>query len=102
MAVYTKISNKILNELLSTYEIGHLINFEEIVEGVENSNFKVITSKNTYILTIFEKRVASNEVPFFIALMNHLHLKNFKCPKPVPNKNNEYRQYLHQMRLAAY
>ena len=90
MAVYTKISNKILNELLSTYEIGHLINFEEIVEGVENSNFKVITSKNTYILTIFEKRVNTKDLPFFMKLMYELSKLKIKCPKPLKTINGKH------------
>ena len=72
MAVYTKINLDILSNLLKKYEIGQLTSFEPIYEGVENTNYKIITSNNTYILTIFEKRVKKNDLPFFINLKNHL------------------------------
>ena len=90
MAVYTKINLDILSNLLKKYEIGQLTSFEPIYEGVENTNYKIITSNNTYILTIFEKRVKKNDLPFFINLKNHLSKKNFQCPKPIENKIGEY------------
>ena len=67
MAVYTKINQSDLKDLLNNYEIGELLSFEEIAEGVENSNFKIITKQNVFILTIFEKRVYKKEIPFFIS-----------------------------------
>ena len=90
MAVYTKINKSELEELLKNYNIGNLIKYEEIKEGVENSNFKIFTSENIFILTIFEKRVAKNEIPFFIKLMNYLNMNNFQCPRSIPNINGEF------------
>ena len=66
MAVYTKILKRNLEELISSYSIGDLISFKGIEEGVENSNYKIKTSKGKYILTIFEKRVTKSDLPFFI------------------------------------
>ena len=66
MAVYTNIEKNELENFLKNYNIGNLIKYEEIAEGVENSNFKIFTSQDTYILTIFEKRVSLNDLPFFI------------------------------------
>ena len=86
MAVYTKILKKNLEELISSYNIGNLTSFKGIEEGVENSNYRIKTSKGKYILTIFEKRVIKSELPFFIGLMNHLSKKRFKCPKPIKDK----------------
>ena len=90
MAVYTRITKEELEDFLQKFELGKLIYFNEISEGVENSNFKITTNLNSYILTIFEKRVSLNDLPFFINLMNHLYLNNFKCPKPIQNIKGEY------------
>ena len=64
MAVYTSINKSELNQFLENYDLGSLITYEGIVEGIENSNFKIITEKGSYILTIFEKRVNVEDVPF--------------------------------------
>ena len=94
MAVYTKIKKDELENFLKNYNIGNLIKYEEIAEGVENSNFKIFTSQDTYILTIFEKRVSSNDLPFFIELMNYLENKKYKCPKPIADTKGNYISYL--------
>ena len=95
MAVYTKIEKNLLINFLCHYKIGELINFEGIQEGVENSNYKIVTTLGTFILTIFEKRVKANDLPFFIELTKHLVKKNFKCPKPIPDKNGKLRKEEH-------
>ena len=83
MAVYSPINENELLSFLEQYDIGSLIKFEGILEGIENTNYKITTSQNDYILTIFEKRVAAKDVPFFINLKKHLAHKNFLCPKPI-------------------
>ena len=75
MAVYTDITRNDLEAFLLNYDLGKLIEFEGIQEGVENSNFKISTERGFYILTIFEKRVSSKDLPFFTELMNHLSMK---------------------------
>ena len=90
MAVYTHITKEILSSFLENYNIGSLENFKGVLEGVENTNYKIITSQDTFILTIFEKRVKKQELPFFIELQNHLSKKNIKCPSPIPNRNGQY------------
>ena len=90
MAVYTELTKSDISEFLNSYKIGDLITFEGIIEGVENSNFKLNTSKNNFILTIFEKRVDSKDLPFFIKLMNHLYKKNIKCPCPIIGIDGNY------------
>ena len=86
MAVYTHIDQIELIEFLEQYDIGSLVRFESILEGIENSNYKLITTKNKFILTIFEKRTKPEYLPFFVHLKNHLIKKNFHCPKPIINK----------------
>lgn len=87
MAVYSPISHDELLTFLTQYNIGELQSFEGILEGIENTNYKILTSTNTYILTIFEKRVKKEDLPFFMNLKNHLANKNFLCPKPIPDNN---------------
>ena len=86
MAVYTSITEKELKLFLDQYCVGDLENFQGILEGIENTNYKIKTSKDNYILTIFEKRVNSKDIPFFVKLQNYLANKNFSCPMPIVNK----------------
>ncbi len=90
MAVYTKINKQLLESFLENYELGKLLNFEGIQEGIENSNYKLIMSTGFYILTIFEKRVNENDLPFFIELTKYLNENNFLCPKPISNKKGSF------------
>ena len=86
MAVYTKVSSSQMKILLDKYEVGNFLSMSEIQEGVENSNFKIITDKDNYILTIYEKRVNEKDLPYFINLMEHLNNKGVNCPKPLYDK----------------
>ncbi|MCX8501499.1 MAG: homoserine kinase [Alphaproteobacteria bacterium] len=83
MAVYTQITEAELTHFLSDYDMGTLTSWQGIQQGVENSNFFVNTTHGRFILTIYEKRVKAEELPFFIQL--HLHLVNhgFSLPKPI-------------------
>ena len=90
MAVYSPISNEELEKFLLQYDIGSLIESEGILEGIENTNYKLKTSKNKYILTIFEKIVNPKDLPFYINLKKHLSKKKFICPKPIKDKSGNY------------
>src|SRR6185369_14429219 len=72
MAVYTDVAAEELAEFLKVYDIGELLSYKGIAEGVENSNFLMHTTKGAYILTLYEKRVAADDLPYFLALMAHL------------------------------
>jgi homoserine kinase type II len=72
MAVYTDVSADDLVDFLNEYELGDLLSYKGIAEGVENSNFLVHTMRGHYILTLYEKRVAPEDLPFFLGLMEHL------------------------------
>jgi homoserine kinase type II len=87
MAVYTKINFDELAQHLANYEIGELVEFQEIIDGIDNSNFIVKTTKNTFIFTIFESRIDKNNLPFYINFKEHLALKNISCPTPIKAKN---------------
>ena len=68
MAVYTKLDHDNIEKILSNYSIGKLDKFEGIEEGIENSNFIIWVSKKKYILTVYEKRVKEEDLPFFAEL----------------------------------
>ncbi|MAU62050.1 homoserine kinase [Parvibaculum sp.] len=86
MAVYTEVTDEELRAFLETYDVGSLMSYRGIAEGVENSNFMLHTDKGAYILTLYEKRVAEDELPFFLGLMNHLASRGIECPTPVRNR----------------
>src|SRR6201987_669400 len=89
MAVYTDVAADELAEFLSQYEIGELLSYKGIAEGVENSNFLLHTTSGYFILTLYEKRVAKCDLPFFLGLMTHLASRGISCPQPVRNKSGE-------------
>jgi homoserine kinase type II len=86
MAVYTDVGAEDLARFLAGYDLGELLSYKGIAEGVENSNFLVHTGTGHYILTLYEKRVALADVPFFLGLMEHLHSRGITCPQPVKNR----------------
>jgi homoserine kinase type II len=86
MAVYTDVTADDLTRFLAGYDIGELLSYKGIAEGVENSNFLVHTSTGNFILTLYEKRVAEKDLPFFVALMEHLAARGINCPQPVKNR----------------
>jgi homoserine kinase type II len=87
MAVYTDVSDDDLRAFAALYDIGEVLSCKGIAEGVENSNFLVTTESGNFILTLYEKRVAPRDLPFFIALMEHLARHGVACPTPVPGRD---------------
>jgi homoserine kinase type II len=89
MAVYTDVTAEELAGFLAGYQIGELLAYKGIAEGVENSNFLVHTTAGNYILTLYERRVAAKDLPFFLGLMEHLAARDISCPQPIKNKKGE-------------
>ncbi|MCX5614386.1 homoserine kinase [Bombella saccharophila] len=83
MAVYTELDEEVLRDFLSLYAIGDLHSFVGIAEGVENSNFLLKTTQGRFILTLFEKRMNPQELPWFLGLMGHLAQHDIACPQPI-------------------
>jgi homoserine kinase type II len=86
MAVYTDVSDEELESFIASYDIGALTSFKGIAEGVENSNYLVHTETGPYILTLYEKRVSRGDLPYFLALMEHLASRGITCPLPVHDR----------------
>ncbi|QTD55536.1 homoserine kinase [Parasphingorhabdus cellanae] len=80
MAVYTKVSAEEIEDFLTRFDVGTLVSAKGIAEGVENSNYLIETTQDRFILTLYEKRVDPNDLPFFITMLDHLADKN--CPVP--------------------
>src|SRR5436190_3749746 len=89
MAVYTDVAAEDLATFLADYDLGELLAYKGIAEGVENSNFLVATSRDYFLLTLYAKRVAAKDLPFFLGLMQHLHARGINCPQPVKDKKGE-------------
>lgn len=85
MAVYTDVSFEDLESFLAGYDIGAPLTFKGIAEGVENSNYFLQTEKGSFILTLYEKRVKAEDLPFFLGLLEHLAANGIACPLPVRN-----------------
>ena len=86
MAVYTDVSDQELEGFIASYDIGTLTSFKGIAEGVENTNYLVHTDTSPFILTLYEKRVRSEDLPYFLSLMEHLAAAGITCPLPVRDR----------------
>src|SRR3954471_5729563 len=89
MAVYTEVGDEELSAFVALYDIGEVLSCKGIAEGVENSNYLLTTECGNFILTLYEKRVAREDLPFFIALMEHLAHHGVACPTPVHGRDGE-------------
>ena len=89
MAVYTEVPDSELHAFVAQYEIGEVMACKGIAEGVENSNYLLHTTEGSYILTLYEKRVRREDLPFFLGLMQHLASKGLNCPTPLNGKDGE-------------
>src|SRR6478736_5026546 len=89
MAVYTDVADDELRAFAALYDLGEVLSCKGIAEGVENSNFLLTTARGNFILTLYEKRVAPQDLPFFIALMDHLAHQGVACPTPVRARDGE-------------
>ncbi len=89
MAVYTEVGDDELEDFLARYDLGRLLSYKGIAEGVENSNYLLQTETGSYILTLYEKRVRPDDLPFFLALMDHLAAEDFACPTPIHDRTGQ-------------
>lgn len=89
MAVYTDVSDEQLSSFLKNFNLGQPMSFKGIAEGIENTNFLLKTETGRYILTLYEKRVNTNDLPFFLDLIDHLSANGIICPTPIHDKDNK-------------
>ena len=89
MAVYTEVTDDALAAFLAEYDIGSAVAFRGIAEGVENSNYSLRTTRGDFILTLYEKRVNPEDLPWFLGLMEHLASRGIVCPQPVRGQDGQ-------------
>ena len=89
MAVYTEVSDEELEAFVAGYGIGPVVSCKGIAEGIENTNYLLQTDDQSYILTLYEKRVAPEDLPFFLGLMDHLAARGIDCPVPIRASDGE-------------
>jgi homoserine kinase type II len=94
VAVYTQVSAEALSDFLAGFDVGELVSAKGIAEGVENSNYLVDTTRSRFILTLYEKRVAADDLPYFMALLDHLADRGLPVPPAVPDRAG---QVLHEL-----
>ncbi len=94
MAVYTKVTEEELSEFIAPYDIGKLVTCKGIEEGIENTNYKITTTDGHYILTLYEKRVDLQDLPYFLELMQHLSKNGIACPKPLQTSDGTLSGFL--------
>lgn len=87
MAVYTDVSDAALDAFLADYDLGQVLSLKGIAEGVENTNFFLQTAAGRFILTLYEKRVAASDLPFFMAVLDHMSAAGVNCPAPVHGRD---------------
>jgi len=90
MAIYTKISSRDIQLIEKKYNLGKIVYFKGIKKGIENTNYLLKTKKQRFILTLFEKRVQSKDLPFFMNLMDKLNKYKINCPQPQRNKKGKF------------
>lgn len=89
MAVYTEVTDEALRDFLADYDLGALLAFRGIAEGVENSNYALRTEAGDFILTLYERRVDPADLPYFLGLMDHLATRGLPCPTPVHGRDGQ-------------
>lgn len=89
MAVYTEVGDEELEAFVAEYDLGPVLSCKGIAEGVENTNYLIHTPAGNFILTLYEKRVAAADLPFFLGLMEHLACRGIPCPTPVHGKDGK-------------
>jgi homoserine kinase type II len=94
MAVYTQVPSETLAAFLTRFDVGVLVAQKGIAEGVENSNYLVDTSKGRFLLTLYEKRVDADDLPFFLDLLEHLARRGNPVPRALPGRGG---QTIHQL-----
>ncbi|HEX4709640.1 homoserine kinase [Phenylobacterium sp.] len=86
MAVYTDITDVELSALLADFDLGSALSLKGVAEGVENSNFLLETEAGRYFLTVYERRVRADDLPFFLELLRWLAEHGFPSATPIPDR----------------
>jgi homoserine kinase type II len=89
MAVYTDITDEELAELLADFDLGAPLSLKGVAEGVENSNFLLETEAGRFFLTVYERRVRADDLPFFLELLRWIAARGFPSATPIADRRGE-------------
>ncbi|MEM6266610.1 MAG: homoserine kinase [Pseudomonadota bacterium] len=99
MAVYTHLGAEQLGELIAHYGVGELISAKGIAEGVSNSNWLIETDgapgsrtrklgqSERFILTMYERRIELEDLPYFLGLLDHLAASDCPVPRTIHDRD---------------
>ncbi len=87
MAVYTHLGAEDLARLMEHYDVGRLVSFKGIAEGVSNSNWLLETTRGRFILTMYERRIETADLPFFLGLLDHLSASGCPVPRTIHDRD---------------
>jgi homoserine kinase type II len=88
VAVYTHVAAEEISAFLARFDVGTLLCAKGIAEGVENSNYLIETTRGRFILTLYERRVQADDLPFFLNFMNHLALAHLPVPRAIADQSS--------------
>jgi homoserine kinase type II len=89
MSVYTTIAPEELKTFLEAYDLGTLVEYQGIDEGIENTNYFVTTTQGQYVLTLFES-IGFDDLPYYLDLMAFLAERGVQSPHPLPDRGGSY------------
>ena len=87
MAVYTHLGAEELADLIARYDVGDLVSAKGIAEGVSNSNWLIETTKGRFILTMYERRIELDDLPYFLGLLDHLAERDCPVPRTIHDRD---------------
>jgi homoserine kinase type II len=87
VAVYTHLAAEDLAGLIAEYDVGGLVSAKGIAEGVSNSNWLIETTAGRFILTMYERRIDTADLPFFLGLLDHLAGKGCPVPRTIHDRS---------------
>ena len=90
MAVFTPVSIADAEAFLAGYDIGEVVELTAIAEGVENTNYRLDTTRGRFVLTLFEGRTDEASLPFCLGLTAHLASRGFPCPTPIEDRSGAW------------
>lgn len=92
MAVYTHLGAEDLATLIAHYNVGELVSAKGIAEGISNSNWLIETTGHDekgarFILTMYERRIELEDLPYFLGLLDHLSAKGCPVPRTIHDRD---------------
>ncbi|KHK92967.1 homoserine kinase [Novosphingobium malaysiense] len=105
MAVYTRLGAEEMAAIIAAFDVGTLISAKGIAEGVSNSNWLIETQDaqgalHRFILTVYETRTDTADLPFFLDLLDHLAARDCPVPRTIHDRNGASHRFHEGKALA--